>query len=270
MKIKKRQCLKTVLVSMLVVPAIAMAIPTFSPQSGIPSQDETDSGNDIFSGGVAWIDYDNDGDDDVFIPNTSTGGSRFFRNDGSDVSQWSCSNYPLDANGNPIPAQFCDISQQAGTVLENLNSTAAVVADYDSDGCDDLFVTNKGANTLLRNTLCDVQPASTFFVDMTEPAGLSSELKSSYAASFGDIDNDGDLDLYVSQWTLNTMVCQKNDLYLNDGVQNGVTRFTRALAGEQIEVRTADSNAHLQATFLIIIMMGGWIFLLLTIMFAVH
>jgi len=92
------------------------------------------------------------------------------------------------------------------------------VADVDGDGHDDLYFVNQaGPNELWRNR------GDGTFEDITEEAGVSTPHVISVAASFADIDNDGDPDLYV------TVLRDGNKLYLNDGV--GHFRDVTAVSG---------------------------------------
>jgi hypothetical protein len=80
------------------------------------------------------------------------------------------------------------------------------VADVDGDGLYDIFLTNQvGPNELWKNT------GGGKFENVTERAGVSMEDRISVTASFGDIDNDGDPDLFV------TTVKMGNSLFENDG-----------------------------------------------------
>lgn len=126
--------------------------------------------------GVALIDYDNDGDQDVFVPNGATlgapdagPGSRLFENLGE--------------------LRFQDVTERAGIVFRRW-AGGACVGDYDGDGFDDLFVTCYGRNALLRNT------GDGRFVETTSEAGITG-IDWSTGAAFGDLDADGDLDLYL-------------------------------------------------------------------------
>ena len=88
-----------------------------------------------------------------------------------------------------------------------LNPVGGVcVGDYDGDGLPDLYVTSpSGGNRLYRN-LGDLR-----FENVTEIAGVRDEAFWGTGASFVDIDNDGDLDLYACGY-----LCA-NKLYVNDG-----------------------------------------------------
>ncbi|MFQ6039979.1 MAG: CRTAC1 family protein [Candidatus Poribacteria bacterium] len=82
-------------------------------------------------------------------------------------------------------------------------SSGAVFADYDNDGDLDVYITNFGANSLLRNDGNDV------FTDVTAQAGVG-DAGIGLKSAFGDYDNDGDLDLYVGN-------VGANMLYRNEG-----------------------------------------------------
>jgi len=160
-----------------------------SVQSGIQLQAESNS----MSGGIAWIDFNNDGNQDLFIPNQG-GPNRLYRNEG---------------NG-----QFTEIAAQAGVQNSPGASQGATVGDYDGDGNDDLFIASSGINTLYRNM------GDGTFSDVTAAAALNDVGKRSFAASFGDVNGDGWLDLYVGHWDFQNqpvLHCPDNDLYLNNG-----------------------------------------------------
>ncbi len=80
------------------------------------------------------------------------------------------------------------------TGLPVLGGSGGAAADYDGDGDLDVILTRYMApNTLLRND-------GDRFVDVTELAGLSGEARRSMASSWGDVDRDGDLDLFVGNY----------------------------------------------------------------------
>ncbi len=135
-------------------------------------------------GGAAFFDYDNDGDQDLLLVNSSVWPHRppadpppttkFYRNDGTGV--------------------FEDISADVGLDIEAYNMGVAL-ADYDSDGWTDVFLTAVGSNRLLHNQ------NGQRFVDITAQAGVAGgEAEWSSSAAFLDIDNDGDLDLFVANY----------------------------------------------------------------------
>ncbi len=147
---------------------------------------------ETMGGGVALLDYDNDGRLDVFFTN----GARIDevmpqgrQPDKSDPKHWNRL-YRQGANGS-----FTDVTEKAGLtgMPQNRYGMGVAAADYDNDGFADLYVTNFGANTLYRN---DGKGA---FVDVTARAGVAGSGWSA-SAGFIDYDNDGHLDLFVTRY----------------------------------------------------------------------
>jgi hypothetical protein len=141
--------------------------------------------------GVALIDYDGDGDLDVFLvqggplePSKPAGRSgptsRLFRND-----------LTVASGGRRVP-RFTDVTERAGLGWREYGMGAAV-GDYDSDGDPDLFLTSFGPEALFRNN------GNGTFTDVTAEAGVGDPLWSTSAA-FVDYDRDGDLDLFVANY----------------------------------------------------------------------
>lgn len=134
---------------------------------------------EVKGGGLALIDFDGDGDQDVFVPNGATlddpergPGARLFENLGG--------------------MRFRDITDASGIGLRRW-SFGTAVADFDGDGREDIFICCFGPDVLLRN-LGDGR-----FEDVTQAAGIVAEGWSTSAA-FADLDGDGDLDLYVVRY----------------------------------------------------------------------
>lgn len=141
---------------------------------------------EVMGAGVALLDYDNDGDLDVFLVQ---GGSL----DGASVSGAGAVTSRLfrnDLSGGRL--RFTDVTTRAGVGLRAYGMGAAV-ADYDADGDLDLLVTTFGPETLFRNN------GDGTFTDVTKDAGVSDDLWSTSAA-FIDYDRDGDLDLFVANY----------------------------------------------------------------------
>jgi hypothetical protein len=148
-------------------------------------------------GGIAAVDYDNDGFYDLFIPDGVA--SRLLRNrrDGT----------------------FEDVTERAG--LGGLDGVSvAVFADYDNDGWKDLFV----SRTFRPNQLFHNNGDGTF-TDVTARSGLGEDCCTT-VASWGDYDNDGYLDLYVGRYldpreriptTFYARNGEPNRLYHNNG-----------------------------------------------------
>lgn len=136
---------------------------------------------EVNGGGVALFDYDGDGDLDLFLANGATleaprkgPGSRLYSNRGDGT--------------------FTDVSKKVGLALKHW-AMGVAVGDYDGDGADDLYVTCYGPNVLLRNDVA----GSGRLVDVTAAAGVG-DRRWGTSAAFGDLDADGDLDLFVANY----------------------------------------------------------------------
>ena len=110
---------------------------------------------------------------------------------------------------------FVDVSKDSGAQgLASDRSNATAIADVDNDGDLDIFVANEyGTNRLYINNGAGI------FSEITQPAGLLTK-QGGNAASFADMDNDGDVDLYVTNWSA------PNVLYRNDFMETGKLHFT--------------------------------------------
>jgi enediyne biosynthesis protein E4 len=137
--------------------------------------------------GAAFLDYDNDGWQDIFLVNSM---------------DWPESKKKRSFSAlyhNNKDGTFTDVTHQAGLGIE-MYGIGVAVADYDNDGNDDIFVTCVGPNRLFRNL------GNGKFADVTARAGLNEPGFSSSAAWF-DYDNDGKLDLFVGryvEWSVQT------------------------------------------------------------------
>ena len=135
---------------------------------------------------VSWIDYDNDGDLDLFVAFRDAP-NMLFRNDG---------------------ARFTSVAGTLG-VDDPRRTVGAVWFDYDGDGDLDLFTANQNgdSNGLWRND-------GSRFVDVAHDLGMDAAGRPETAGSNGpsvvDVDNDGDLDLFVASYG-------SNFFYRNDG-----------------------------------------------------
>ena len=137
------------------------------------------------SGGIAFLDYDNDGWLDIFI----VSGTRF----GGDPPGATNRLYRNNRDGT-----FSDVTEKAGLKRTGWGQGVAV-ADYDNDGRLDLFVTYWGDNVLYRNN------GDGTFTDVTARSGLMPRKKLAHpewysGASFLDYDRDGHLDLYIGTY----------------------------------------------------------------------
>ena len=139
-------------------------------------------------GGLAVLDFDNDGRLDVFFTN----GARIPGLVKDDPRFWNRL-YRNQGDGT-----FRDVTERAGLRGEGY-SMGAAAADFDNDGWTDLYVTGVNGNLLYRNR------GDGTFADVTDAAGVAGTLAGgkklwSVGAAWLDYDNDGDLDLFVANY----------------------------------------------------------------------
>ncbi len=166
-------------------PRASIQLQDITPQSGIDFV-TTSGANpstqilEVKGGGVVVIDIENDGDFDLFFPNGATldqptigPGARLYENVGGMV--------------------FRDVTASSG-INHRAWSFGCTVGDYDADGLDDIYVACAGPDRLFRNL------GGGRFVDVTQSAGVGRESSWGTSAAFADLDGDGDLDLYVTNY----------------------------------------------------------------------
>jgi hypothetical protein len=159
---------------------------------------------EMMGSGVALLDYDGDGDLDVYLvqgqmlgddgvdralfppPGKPPLTDRLYRNDGP------------DAAGVP---RFADVTDAAGLTATGYGMGVAA-GDYDGDGRLDLYVTNFGPNQLWRNL------GNGRFEDVTDAAGVG-DAGWGVSAAWVDYDRDGQLDLYVGNYVDYTLANAK-------------------------------------------------------------
>jgi enediyne biosynthesis protein E4 len=154
---------------------------------------------ETMGGGVALLDYDNDGRLDIFFVNGAKIDDPMPDGKSPDKSERKYWNrlYHQNADGT-----FSDVTEKAGLsgMPQNYYGMGVAVGDYDNDGFEDIYVTNFGGNTLYHNNGYGT------FTDVTKTAGVGAGGWSA-SAGFVDYDNDGKLDLFVTRyvdWTFKT------------------------------------------------------------------
>ena len=133
-------------------------------------------------GGIAVLDYNNDGWMDIFLVNGSTL---------EDFRAGRC--HPSKLYRNNHDGTFTDVSAPAGLAACNWGFGVAV-GDYDNDGWEDIYVTNLSGAVLYHNNHDGT------FTDVTAKAGVGNASRWGTSTAFGDYDNDGLLDLYVANY----------------------------------------------------------------------
>ena len=142
-----------------------------------------------FTYSASFVDYDNDGNLDLYCANYGPGAKNIlYRNNG---------------NGT-----FTDVTDQAG-VGDLSWSWMGVWADVNGDNYQDLYVVNGRYPAGEPNRLY-LNNGKGSFREVSREAGVADK-NWGLGASFADIDNDGDLDLFVSNYV------GRNGLYLNNG-----------------------------------------------------
>ena len=131
--------------------------------------------------GCAFLDYDSDGDSDLLFINQDT---------------WT------ESNTEPRPTQalykndgtghFTNVTQEAG-LDKSLFGMGVAVGDYDNDGDPDLYITTLHGGRLYRND-------AGHFNDVTSDAGAGTADDWLTSATFFDMENDGDLDLFICNY----------------------------------------------------------------------
>jgi enediyne biosynthesis protein E4 len=139
-------------------------------------------------GGVAAIDYNNDGLMDLFFTNSA----KLPELEKTSPAYYNC------LLRNKGDGTFEDVTVKAGLTGAGLGYCFGVgAADYDNDGYQDLFICNAGRNALYHNN------GDGTFTDVTAGSGLEHKPENvlSVGAAWFDYDNDGLLDLIVTNYT---------------------------------------------------------------------
>ncbi len=143
---------------------------------------------------VDYVDYNNDNLPDIFITNESNQKNELYSN-----------------NGDGTFEQITDVE-----IVSRFNNAAGSSwGDIDNDGDFDLFIATY-SNSGSKNNIFINNGDGTFTEDINSIVNFPSV--NSFGSSFADIDNDGDLDLFVCNAYLASL--EKNYLYINDGDGN--------------------------------------------------
>ncbi len=169
------------------VPASTILLRDISGQVGIDFKHTDGSSGQRYlveavSAGVALFDYDGDGWIDIYFLN------------GSPLRGTVTDEVPRNAlYRNEGAWRFTDVTQESGLGDPGYGLGVAV-GDYDNDGDPDVYLNNYGPNVLYRNN------GDGTFTDVTQAAGVAAGDQVGAGTAFLDIENDGDLDLYVSNY----------------------------------------------------------------------
>ena len=167
--------------------------------------------NRFYTRGVTWIDYDNDGDLDLYACNERNQKNSLYKN-------------MLKETG---IASFQTVTG-LNIISNGKSSWSASWGDFNNDGYPDLFLANGWPNLETQNQLYLNNGNGTFTEILNDP--IVQDTSAFGCASWGDFDNDGDLDLFVTTSYANTPF--KNFLYKNMLMETGIASFTKVTDGD--------------------------------------
>ena len=199
----------------------------------------SDMGKEEAGMGVAFADYDNDGRLDATVSNFQNETNTLYHNEGD--------NFFVDAT---IPA---GIAEHTHRYL----GWGIGFFDYDNDGYKDIFV----ANGHTMDNIAEVERGTTApqqnllfrnlgdgrFADVTAQMGAGFALrKISRAAAFGDYDNDGDIDILVTNWNQTAALLRNDGGNRNNWIQIQTigTQSNRSGIGARIKVVTGELTQY--------------------------
>lgn len=226
--------------------------------------------------GVAAADYDNDGYEDLFV--TGVNGYQLFHNNG---------------NGT-----FTDVTAKAGLniasgEIKNTFSAAAGWFDYDNDGKLDLFIVNYLKWSPALDRVCEVKSLRSYcspdsytglpnllfhnngdgtFTNVSESSGISRHIGKGMGIAFADYDDDGFVDIFVSNDTFRNFLFHNNGngTFTEVGLLSGVSynRDGRSVAGMGVDFRDINNDGKPDIfetamhgdTFPLFINVGGGLF----------
>jgi len=188
-----------------------------------------------FVKGVTSADYDHDGRPDLYISCREKGMNMLFHNDGPDGGSTNGSRW-----------RFTDVTRKAGLYDANLITFPTWFFDYDNDGWEDLFVSGYGP--------CDVGDVAADYLGLPHAGTLLSLFRNNHngtfsnvtvaarlnrfvltmGCNFGDLDNDGWLDMYLGTGNPDFAMLAPNRMFRNAG-----GKFFQ-------DVTTATGTGHLQ------------------------
>lgn len=185
-----------------------------------------------FHSGATFFDYDRDGWLDLYVGSYVDLGDKRYCKLGEVLSSCAPSEYrgsPDALYHNNHDGTFTNVTQAAGILQPNGKNLSVQAADYDNDGWPDLFVANDGLNAYLYHN-----EHNGTFKEVGLPAGMAVTARGTVMAamciSLGDYDNDGHLDLYISDFQRSSDHLWHNDakgFFDEVSDEAGITRPTR-------------------------------------------
>jgi enediyne biosynthesis protein E4 len=156
--------------------------------------------------GVALVDYDMDGDDDIYATNGPGRGNSLYKNMWRETGALT----------------FTDVAAAAGVAATSQDSTGVCYGDIDNDSDPDILVLGRmEASRLFRNE------GNGTFTDISAAAGVALEARGHTSCAMGDVDGDGLLDIFIANtydwvnraaiYTQSFAFNHANQLYINRG-----------------------------------------------------
>ncbi|HRH46045.1 MAG TPA: CRTAC1 family protein [Pyrinomonadaceae bacterium] len=198
-----------------------------------------------FMTGAAWADYDRDGDLDVFVPGYV---SLDLNNLPAFGSYKTCSYRGIRVQCGPrgLPGErdffyrnkgdgtFEEIAEKAGLIDKaKYFGLGVTFADYDNDGWLDLYVANDSVPNYLYKNNHDGTFTDVSFETGTNYSGEGGE-QSSMGVSIADYDNDGDLDIFVTNFESEPNTLYRNQVgkgFLDVSAEAGVAQPAKPFVG---------------------------------------
>jgi hypothetical protein len=186
----------------------------------------------LFHSGATFFDYDRDGWLDLYVGSYVNLGDKRYCKLGDVLSSCAPSEYKGSSDAlyhNNHDGTFTNVAQRAGIYQPQGKNLSVQAADYDNDGWPDLFVANDGLNAYLYHN-----ERNGTFKEIGLSAGMAVTSRGTVMAamciSLADYDNDGQLDLYISDFQRSS-----DHIWHNDGKgffdevsdEAGITRPTR-------------------------------------------
>jgi len=162
--------------------------------------------DETFQGQILWVDYDNDGDKDLFMTSINAR-NRLYRNEGN--------------------LTLVDVTTQAGLTSEQFMTYGACFGDYDRDGWLDLYLSKRTGVSSENTNLLYKNRADGTFVEVALMAGARDSAKIPFCSAFMDYNNDLWPDLYTAndRSTGNTLLRNNQDGTFTDISLNSQTNI---------------------------------------------
>jgi len=230
---------KSLLITLLSLVYQLNAQIAFENQASIRGINE-DTGSVSMGGGISFVDFDEDGLDDISLGTGNGESIQFYKNFDGFFAQIDL--LPIDLNfqnksiiwvdfdndgdkdlfaasqtdGNRLfekqnDNSLVDITTAAGFITENMFTFGVSWADINNDGCLDVYLSNRTQISAITNYLYQNNCDGTF-TEVTNAVGLQNSAALTFCSGFFDFNNDGWQDLYLANDKID-----KNKLFKNNG-----------------------------------------------------